>query len=67
MAEDYGKKHTFSSGITGIILPFPALRFEKLQKAAIRKFPVPKPPKKTINVLGGTEEVDNDPTQKERG
>lgn len=59
MAEDYGQEHTFSSGITCTILPFPALRFEKLQKAAIKKFPIPKPPKKKIKVVDGEETIDD--------
>lgn len=64
MAEDYGKQHTFSSGITCTILPFPALRFEKLQKAAIRQFPIPKPPKKKIKVADGEETIDDDQNPK---
>lgn len=59
MAEDYGQKHTFSSGITCTVLPFPALRFEKLQKAALRQFPIPKAPKKKIKVADGTEMIDD--------
>lgn len=61
MAEDYSEiiQHTFSSGITCGILPFPALIFEKLQRLAIKKFPEPKAPKKKIKVVDGEETVDD--------
>jgi hypothetical protein len=59
MAEDYGEQHTFSSGITCTILPFPALIFEKIQKLALKNFPEPKPPKKKIKVVDGEEIIDD--------
>jgi len=59
MPEEYGQKYTFSSGIEAVILPFPSLRFEKFVKQSKKKYPVPKPPKKTIKVVDGTEKVDD--------
>ncbi len=56
---DYGEKHTFSSGIPVLILPFPSLRFEKFIKQSKKKFVFPKPPKKKIRVVDGHEMVDN--------
>ena len=59
MAEDYGQSYTFSSGITAIILPFPALRHEKISALALKNFPDPKPPKKKIKVVDGEEIIDD--------
>lgn len=50
---------TFSSGITVKMLPFPAGMWEEINITAFEKFPDVPPPKKTINVLGGTEEIDD--------
>ncbi len=50
---------TFSSGITVQMLPFPAGMWEEVNIKAFEDFPDPSPPKKTVNVLGGTEDVDD--------
>lgn len=50
---------TFSSGITVEMLPFPAGLWEEINIKAFENFPDPVPPKKTVNVLGGTEDVDD--------
>jgi len=50
-----GEEIVLSTGVTVTVLPFPLGLLERINK----DFPDPKPPKKTINVLGGTEEVDN--------
>ncbi len=59
-------KLTFSSGITVEMLPFPAGMWEEVNIRAFEDFPDPTPPKKTVNVLGGTEDVDDleNPTYK---
>lgn len=59
MAEDYGKEHTFTSGVTCKVLAFPALRFEKIQKKAMELFPLPKVPKKRIKAAGGDEVIED--------
>ncbi len=53
-----------SSGVTITVLPFPARLHDSIQAKAQEKFPEPKPPKKIIKVVDGSEEVDdiNDPT-----
>ena len=51
-----GKEITLSSGVTVTILPFPLGLLERIN----RDNPDPVPPKKTITVLGGTEEVDDE-------
>lgn len=56
---DYGQNYTFSSGISVIILPFPSLRYEKMEKQSRKKFPLPKPPRKKIKVVDGTETIDD--------
>lgn len=40
-------------------MPFPAGLWERIHARAARDFPDPVPPKKTITVLGGVEEVDD--------
>jgi len=50
-----GEEIVLSTGVTVTVLPFPLGLLDRINK----DFPDPKPPKKTINVLGGTEEVDN--------
>lgn len=50
---------TFSSGITVQMLPFPAGLWEELNIKAFLDHPDPVPPKKTVTVLGGTEEIDD--------
>lgn len=50
---------TFSSGITVEMLPFPAGLFEEINIRAFQEFPDPIPPRKTIEALGGTEEIDD--------
>ncbi len=56
---EYGEWYTFSSGIRAIVLPFPSLRFDKFAKQGKKKFPLPKPPKKKIKVVDGTETIDD--------
>jgi hypothetical protein len=53
------KEEVLSSGVKVKILPFPARLWEKIHERVLREFPEVKPPKKTINVLGGTEEIDD--------
>lgn len=53
------KEKTFSSGVTARILPFPAGLFEKINAKVLENHPEPVPPKKTISVLGGTEDIDD--------
>lgn len=53
------KFETLSSGVTVKVIPFPARLWEKIQADALEKYPEPIPPKKTIKVLNGTEEVDD--------
>ena len=50
-----GEKITLSSGVEVTVLPIPPGLIQQIQ----RGHPDEKPPKKTITVLGGTEEVDN--------
>lgn len=52
-------KLTFSSGITVEMLPFPAGMWEQVNAKAFEDFPDAVPPKKVVNVLGGTEEIDD--------
>jgi len=52
-------EEVLSSGVKVKILPFPARLWEKIHERVLREFTEVKPPKKTINVLGGTEEVDD--------
>lgn len=57
-SNDFQEK-TLSSGVTVRVLPFPAGLWDKINSQIQADFPDPVPPKKTINVLGGTEEVDD--------
>jgi len=50
---------TFSSGVTVKMSPFPAGMWEEINITAFERFPEAVPPKKTIEVLGGTEEIDD--------
>lgn len=56
-----------SSGVTVIVSPFPADLWNSLQARAERDNPDPEPPKKTIKVVDGTEEIDDlsDPAYQE--
>lgn len=54
-----GESRVMSSGVEIIVRPFPGGLWEKINARARRDFPDPVPPKKTIEVLGGTEEVDD--------
>lgn len=47
---------TLSSGVEVVILPFPLGLLDRINK----EHPDPIPPKKTITVLGGTEEIDDE-------
>lgn len=57
---------TFSSGITVLMLPFPAGMWEEINVKAFQDFPDPVPPTRTIKVLDGTEEIEDkeNPTYK---
>lgn len=59
-----GEEVTLSSGVMVRVMPIPPGLIQQIQ----RDYPDEKPPKKTITVLGGTEEVDNldDPEYKAR-
>lgn len=50
-----GESKTLSSGVTVIVIPFPPGLLQRINS----DHPDPVPPKKTIKVLDGTEEVDN--------
>lgn len=50
-----GENKTLSSGVTVTVIPFPPGLLQRINS----DHPDPVPPKKTIEVLGGTEEVDN--------
>jgi len=54
-----GESHLCSSGVTIWVRPIPALLLRRLEAKIQKDFPDPIPPKKTITVLGGTEEVDD--------
>lgn len=66
-SNDFQEK-TLSSGVTVRVLPFPAGLWDKINSQIQTEYPDPVPPKKTINVLGGTEEVDDldDPEHKRK-
>lgn len=53
------QEKTLSSGITVRVLPFPAGLWDKINSQIQVEYPDPVPPKKIIQVLGGTEEVDD--------
>lgn len=65
---EIGEEKTLSSGVTVRVLPFPAGLWDKINAQILEEYPDPIPPKKTITVLGGTEEVDDldDPEYKEK-
>lgn len=50
-----GESKTLSSGVTVTVIPFPPGLLQRINS----DHPDPMPPKKTIKVLDGTEEVDN--------
>lgn len=54
-AKFIGESKTLSSGVTVIVIPFPPGLLQRINS----DHPDPVPPKKTIKVLDGTEEVDN--------
>lgn len=54
-----GEIRLMSSGVTIKVTPFPSGMWSKINARCQRDFPDPPIPKKTINVLGGTEEVDD--------
>lgn len=61
---DASQEEQLSSGVKVTILPFSARLHDSIQSRALEKFPEPKPPKKIVKVVDGTEEVDdvNNPT-----
>lgn len=56
---DASKEEILSSGVKVTVLPFPARLHDSIQAKAQEKFPEPKPPKKIIKVVDGSEEVDD--------
>jgi len=54
-AKFVGESKTLSSGVTVVVIPFPPGLLQRINS----DHPDPVPPKKTIKVLDGTEEVDN--------
>jgi len=54
-AKFIGESKTLSSGVTVTVIPFPPGLLQRINS----DHPDPVPPKKIIEVLGGTEEVDN--------
>jgi len=50
---------TLTSGVTVQVAPFPAALYNKIQIKSLEDFPDPEPPKKTVEVVDGTEEVDD--------
>jgi len=50
-----GESKTLSSGVTVTVIPFPPGLLQRINS----DHPDPDPPKKTIEVLGGTEEIDD--------
>lgn len=57
--QESGEGRVCSSGVTIRVRPIPAILLRRLEAKINRDFPDPLPPKKTIEVLGGTEEVDD--------
>jgi hypothetical protein len=66
MAGTDWKELELSSGVRILYGPFPHGLYWDIMDRALREHPDPDPPRKTINVLGGTEEVDDleDPAYK---
>lgn len=56
---DASRLERLSSGVEVTVLPFPARLHDSIQSKAQEKFPDPKPPKKIIKVVDGSEEVDD--------
>lgn len=54
-----GEEVCLSSGVVVRVVPFPAGLWERINEKALKQFPEPIPPKKTIKVVDGTEEVDD--------
>lgn len=50
---------TLSSGVTVHVAPFPAGLWASLNSTGFERFPDPEPPRKTVEVVDGTEEVDD--------
>lgn len=56
---DASRTERLSSGVEVMVLPFSARLHDSIQSKAQEKFPDPKPPKKIIKVVDGSEEVDD--------
>lgn len=56
---DANRDEVLSSGVRVTVLPFSARLHDSIQAKAQEKFPDPKPPKKIVKVVDGTEEVDD--------
>lgn len=54
-----GESRVCSSGVKIWVRPLPAILLRRLETKISRDNPDPTPPKKTIDVLGGTEEIDD--------
>jgi len=54
-----GEKYTLSSGVEIVVVPFPARLWENINNKALKDFPDPKASMKTIEVVDGTEEVED--------
>lgn len=57
--KEQGERRVMTSGVEVLVRPFPSGLWEKINQRALKDFPEPTIPKKTIEVLGGTEEVDD--------
>lgn len=57
--KEQGERRVMTSGVEVLVRPFPSGLWEKINQRALKDFPEPIIPKKTIEVLGGTEEVDD--------
>jgi len=60
MAGTDWKPFEFSSGVKGLYGPFPHGLYWDIMGNALDQYPDPEMPKREIEVLGGTEEVDDD-------
>lgn len=59
MADNW-KEWTFSSGVTVLYGPFPQNAYWDIMARALELHPDPEPPQKEIEVLGGTEMMDDE-------
>lgn len=57
--KEQGEKRVMTSGVEVLVRPFPSGLWEKINQRALKDYPEPVPPKKIIEVLDGTEEIDN--------